>query len=165
MGCWRWRRRYRGQRRFCGVGREEAGVIAIFVVRQRIKPGLANSNSRAFPDHHLRKGSSPDCWCPDRTRWIGIFHRAAACGPRICTHQPLLTKLFTILDAKENAALVQRYFRGPGLHLLDIVEAAHRHGVRTVRQTDPARAHHQADVGHRRFSRNAFQRIYSARSK
>ena len=35
------------QRRFLrGVGREEAGVIAIFVVRQRDKAGLANSNSR-----------------------------------------------------------------------------------------------------------------------
>ncbi|SLR73057.1 Uncharacterised protein [Klebsiella pneumoniae] len=32
------------------------------------------------------------------------------------------------------------------LHLLDIVEAAHRHGVRTVRQTTQHARHHQTDV-------------------
>ena len=41
------------QRRFLrGVGREEAGVIAIFVVRQRISPGWRTQTPR-FRDHHL----------------------------------------------------------------------------------------------------------------
>ncbi len=91
------------------------------------------------------------------------FTAPPACGPRICTHQPLLTKLFTILDAKENAALVQRYFSWSGpFHLLDIVEAAHRHGVRTIRQPTQHARHHQADVAGvvgftKRFPANIFR--------
>lgn len=53
-----------------------------------------------------------------------IFTAPPACGPRICTHQPLVDNQssFTILEAKENAALVHRYFRGPTFHLLDILK-------------------------------------------
>ncbi len=99
------------QRRFLrGVGREEAGVIAIFVVRQRDK---ARAGELKLPRFRIitSEGIFTGLPVPRSYRWIGkSFTAPPACGPRICTHQPLLTKLFTILDAKENAALVQRYF-------------------------------------------------------
>lgn len=54
------------QRRFLrGVGREEAGVIAIFVVRQRDKARLANSNSRV--SGIITSEGIHRCRCPDRT--------------------------------------------------------------------------------------------------
>ncbi|SSH46103.1 Uncharacterised protein [Klebsiella pneumoniae] len=136
------------QRRFLrGVGREEAGVIAIFVVRQRDKAQAGELKLPRLRDHHLGRDLHLVAGAQIVQMDRQIFHRAA----RLRTanlHAPAVVNkaLHHIRCEGERRAGPEIFFVIRALHLLDIVEAAHRHGVRTVRQTTQHARHHQTDV-------------------
>ena len=99
------------QRRFLGgVRREEAGVVAVFVVRERNKAEIRGIQTRGFP------GSSPqrDFHLVARAQIVKmdrqILHGATGLRTTDLHAPAVINKLFTILAAKANDALVHRYF-------------------------------------------------------
>ncbi|SXD10639.1 Uncharacterised protein [Klebsiella quasipneumoniae] len=152
------------QRRFLrGVGREEAGVIAIFVVRQWNEAQAGKFKLPRFRDHHLGRDLHLIAGAQIVQMDGQIFHRAA--GLRAADlHAPAVIDkaLHHIGGERERRAGPEILFVVRPLHLLDIVEAAHRHGVRTIRQTTQHARHDQADVAGvvgfpKRFPANIFR--------
>ena len=136
------------QRRFLGgISREEAGVVAVLVVGERDETEVGKLKLAGFGDHHLR----------------GDLHLVA--GAEVIQVDGQVLHGTTSLRATDlhTPAVVDKAFyhvggegeRGVGpqvfvviraFDLLNVVEAAHRHGIRAVRQTPQHARHHQTEV-------------------
>ena len=119
---------------------KRAGVIAILIIRERNKAKVGKFKFAGFQDHHFGRNFDLIAGAEIVKMDGQIGHCATACGPRICTHQPLFTKLFTILAAKANEAFVHRYFSViRAFDFFHIVKAAYRHRVRPIEERPSTR--------------------------
>ncbi|MNR04123.1 hypothetical protein D3C85_1200530 [compost metagenome] len=129
------------------VCREEAGVIAIFVIRQRNETQVGKFKFARFRDHHLRW----DLCLIASTEIIQVDRQVGDCATGLRAadlYAPtIVDEAFHHVGGKRERGIgPQILFMVRAFHFFHIVETAHRHGIWSIWQTTQHTRHGQTDI-------------------
>ena len=136
------------QRRFLGgVGRKEAGVIAVFVVGQRNEAQTGEFKFAGFRDHHFGRDFHLIAGTEVVQMDWQVFHRATGLRASNLYTPAVTDEALDHIGCKgERRAGPQVLLVVRAFHFFDVVEAANRYGIRAIRQTTEHARHHQTYV-------------------